>query len=182
MADPTNGDITTTTIAQGWMSDVQRAIALLIIGLLVFASAALVLRLVVSADIVSILDLTKIMLAALVNMGLIALGFFFGNNQAKAVSDAGQQKIVEKLTSTQPPGPAGPVAPVAAPVVVASWWSLLTTAEQTAIDAAASAVPPDARVQAILAALKSGKAEAPDLADLVTKGLLTPDRAKAISG
>ena len=171
-----NGEQQTIEV-QGWMSDVQRAIALLIIGLLVFASAALTLRLVISADIGSILDLAKIMLAALVNMGLIALGFFFGNNQAKAVSDAGQQKIVEKLTSTAPPT-GGPVAPLAAPVIVVSWWSLLTTEEQSAIQTAA---PADARVQTILAALQSGKAEIPDIKDLVAKGLLTPTRADIVT-
>ena len=114
--------------------------------------------------------------AALVNMGLIALGFFFGNNQAKAVSDAGQQKIVEKLTSTAPPT-GGPVAPLAAPVIVVSWWSLLTAPEQAAITEAA---PNDARVQAILTAFQSGKAEAPDLVDLVSKNLLTQARADVI--
>ena len=161
----------------GWMSDVQRAIALLIIGILVASAFALVLRLIISGDVKDILDLAKIMLAALVNMGLIALGFFFGNNQAKAVSDAGQQKIVEKLTSTQPPGPSGPVAPIPAPIVVVAWWSKLTDAEKAAITAAA---PTDPQAATFMAAAQTGTASPDDLANLVTKGLLTQDRATAI--
>lgn len=174
-----NGDDANTPPAsQGWMSDVQRVIALLIIGLLVFASGALIVRLVISADINAVLDLAKIMLAAMVNMGLIALGFFFGNNQAKAVSDAGQQKIVDKLTSTQPPGPPGPVAPVS-PTVVVAWWSKLTSAEQAAITAAASTDP---KVASFMTAAQVGAATPDDLAYLVAKNppLLTQDRATLI--
>lgn len=161
----------------GWMSDVQRALALLIIGMLVAASAALVMRLVISGDVKDILDLSKIMLAALVNMGLIALGFFFGNTMAKMASDAGQQKVVESLTKTAPPGATGPVAPVPAPTVVVAWWGKLTDAERAAIAAAA---PTDPRAASFMAAAQTGTATDDDLADLVTKGLLTQTRADAI--
>ncbi len=162
---------------QGWMSDVQRAIALILIGTLALVTTVISIRMVILSEPDSLNDMAKTLQAAMVNMGLIALGFFFGSNMSKVLADAGQQKIVEKLTSTAPPT-GGPVAPLAAPVIVVSWWSLLTLAEQAAIEAAA---PGDARVQAILTSLKSGKAEAPDLADLVTKGLLTQDRVAIIS-
>lgn len=161
----------------GWMSDVQRALALLLIGLLVAAAAALVVRLVISGDVKDILDLAKIMLAALVNMGLIALGFFFGNTMAKMASDAGQQKVVESLTKTAPPGAPGPVAPVPSPIVVVAWWSKLTDGERAAISAAA---PADPKAASFMASAQTGTATDDDLADLVTKGLLTQDRANAI--
>lgn len=162
----------------GWMSDVQRALALLLIGLLVAAAAALVVRLVISGDVKDILDLAKIMLAALVNMGLIALGFFFGNTMAKMASDAGQQKVVEKLTSTAPVGTPGPVAPMAGPtVVVVAWWSKLTDMERAAITAAA---PADPKAASFMAAAQTGVATEDDLKDLVDKGLLTQARADAI--
>lgn len=172
-----NGTDDGTAAAGGWMGDVQRALALLIIGLLCLAAFGLVSRLIVSAAIDDVVDLAKIMLAALVNMGLIALGFFFGSSKSKETADAGQQKIVEKLTSTNPPGAPGPVAPV--PAVVVAWWSLLTDAERAAIEAEA---PQDERTQAFVAAAKVGKAPADDLTYLVGKGLLTQDRADAIKG
>lgn len=162
----------------GWMNDVQRALALLIIGILVAAAAALVVRLVISGDVKDILDLAKIMLAALVNMGLIALGFFFGNTMAKMAQDAGQQKVVDKLTSTAPPN-GGPVAPLPAPTVVVAWWSLLTDGERAAITAAA---PTDPKAASFMAAAQTGRATQEDLDDLVSKNLLSQPRADAIKG
>lgn len=162
---------------RGWMSDVQRAMGLILIGSFALITVLATVRLLILSDAAAITDMSKTLQAALVNMGLIALGFFFGSNMSKMLDDAGKQKIVEKLTSS-----GGPVVPAAAavPVVVASWWSLLTAAEQAVVEAAAVAVPTDVRVQAILAAFKSGKAEAVDLTDLVSKGLLTQTRADEI--
>src|SRR5882672_4878233 len=97
-----NGD--DTPGPTGWMNDVQRAVALILVG--TFASCAIIatIRLVIMGDPDAIIDMVKTLQAALVNMALIALGFFFGSNMSKVLADAGQQKIVEKLTSTQPPG------------------------------------------------------------------------------
>lgn len=172
MAD---GDITNGSPSDtGWMGDVQRLLAMLIIGVLVSAAAVLVIRLAISAEVEDVIDLTKTMLAALVNMALIALGFFFGSSKAKEQADAGQQKIVDKLTSaspgTLPPTPAGP-----APVV--PWWSKLTDDEKKVItnnDA-------DPRVHAFTLAATAGAANADDLAYLVSKGLLTQTRADEIA-
>lgn len=157
-----------------WMSDVQRALALLIVGTIVFSAAALIIRMVISSDIPAIIDLAKGTLSNLTNMALIALGFFFGNTMAKMAQDAGQQKVVEKLTSTAPAGPPGPIAPIQAPTVIIAWWSLLTSAEQAAIVAAA---PTDPKAAAFMAAAQTGKASQTDLDDLVAKGLLTQARA-----
>lgn len=167
----------TTNGNSGWMNDVQRAIGLILIGSIALTTMLATVSSVFFVSTPAVVDMAKTLQAAMVNMSLIALGFFFGSNMSKMIADAGQQKIVDKLTSTQPPGPTGPVAPVPAPIIVVSWWSLLTPAEQAAIAAAA---PADARVLAILTALQSGKAVAQDVDDLVTRNLLTQDRANII--
>lgn len=173
MAEATDAQPTVT-----WMSDVQRALALLIIGILVFTACALVLRMVISGDIAAVIDLAKVTNSNLTNMGLIALGFFFGNTMAKMAQDAGQQKVVDKLTSTAPPN-GGPVAPLPAPTVVVAWWSLLTDAERAAITAAATTDP---KAASFMAAAQTGRATQDDLDDLVSKNLLTQARADAIKG
>ena len=166
-------------VEKGWMSDVQRALALILIGSFALVTIYSTVCSVLWPDATALTDMAKTLQAAMVNMGLVALGFFFGSNMSKMMDDAGKQRIVEKLTSTNPQEPAGgPVAPVSSTtVVVTSWWSLLEPGEKTAITNAAET---DARVADILAALKSGKAEANDIDDLAAKGLLTPDRAKEI--
>lgn len=158
----------------GWMGDVQRALALAIIGLLVLVSFMLSARLVWSADTNSILDLTKIMLAALVNMGLIALGFFFGSSKSKQESDATTAAQFEKLlppSAPVTPAPTNPAAPVP------PWWSRLTDIEKNAITTAAVNDP---RVAAFITASQVGAATPDDLAYLVLKGLLTQVRADLI--
>lgn len=163
--------------ADGWMADVQRALALILIGFLALASFGLVIRLIISADIAAVVDIAKIMLAALVNMGLIALGFFFGSSQSKEKADASQQKIVEKLTSAAPP-PSGPVAPLAAPLApVVAWWSLLTDPERDAIKRASNTEP---KVATFMAAAQAGRASDADLANMVSLNLLTQARADQI--
>jgi hypothetical protein len=171
MADAPNGNNQT-----GWMSDVQRAIALILIGSFAVITIISSAVLVIVADKVLLADMAKTLQAAMVNMSLIALGFFFGSTLAKTLSDAGTQKVVEKLTGApSPPGPGGPVAPVPQPVVVVAWWSLLTDAEKAAITEAAKT---DAKIQALIAIFAAGKAEPEHLAALVTAGLLTKERAE----
>lgn len=165
-----NGD---TQQPSGWMSDVQRALALLIIGVIVMTAAALVLRMIISGDIAAVIDLAKSTLSNLTNMGLIALGFFFGNTKAKIDTDAGQQKVMDKLTST-PPGSLPPQPPGQSPT---PWWSKLTDAEKTAITAAA---PNDPRVNAFVIASATGAAAEDDLTYLASKNLLTPERVDEI--
>jgi hypothetical protein len=162
------------------MSDVQRAIALILIGTLAATAFLIAIRLVIWGDAAALLDMAKTLQSNLTNMALIALGFFFGSTIQKALSDAGQQKIVEKLTSSTPPA-TGPVAPLAAPpepVVVVAWSSKLTEAERAAIASAANAG--DARVAAFITAADAGKASPDDLTYLVGKGLLTQERATQI--
>lgn len=170
-------DDTATNGTAAWMSDVQRALALVLVGTFAFALVLLTIRLVIWGDPPTLIDLVKTLISALINVVMLVLGYFYGSSKAKEQSDNSQQKIVEKLTSTQPPGPPGPVAPAPAPTIVVAWWSVLTPGEQAAITAA---VPGDPRVAAFAAAAQSGKAAVVDLDYLVAKGLLTPERAAII--
>ncbi len=162
-------DITTNPASNpsGWMSDVQRAIALILIITFAIAVIAVTIKLVFSGEVQMLNEMAKTVQAALVNMVLIALGFFFGSNLSKTLADAGQQKIVDKLTGANPPTNG-------APKVVVSWWSLMTTAEQNAIRDAANGG--DQNVQAVFTALQAGKATKDDLETLSKANLLTRER------
>lgn len=102
--------------------------------------------------------------------------YSFGSSRGSTAKDDTTNKIVEKLTSTAPPGASGPVAPIAAPTVVVAWWSVLTPEEQVALSASN-----DPRVQSFIVSAKNGKASQDDLTYLVGKGLLTQERAAAIA-
>lgn len=163
----------------GWMGDVQRGLALILVGTFALAVIVATGASIIYPDSTALVDMSKTLQAALVNMGLIALGFFFGSSQSKVQSDAGQQKIVDKLTSA----PVAPVAPVVAPVlvsathpVVVAWWSLLTHEEQSALEDSSS----DVRIRTFIDAAKVGKATAADLSYIVGTGLLTQARADAL--
>lgn len=104
---------------------------------------------------------------------VLIYNFAFGSSSSGAKLADTQNRITEKLTSVTPP-----IAPSPAPVVIVAWWSLLTPAEQSAITANAANDP---RIQAFVAAATAGKAAVDDLTYLVTKGLLTQDRATAIA-
>lgn len=171
-ADSTNG--TTTT----FMSDVQRVLALILVGSFAIIMLVMAMRLTFMGQPTDITDILKTLISSLINVVMIVLGYFFGSSKSKEQSDTSQQKIVEKLTSTQPPNGSGPVAPVPAPTVVVAWWSLLTDAERTAIDVAATTDP---RVKAFADSAATGKATVEDLDYLVIKNLLTQERATAIA-
>lgn len=165
---------TNTETETGWMSDVQRALALLLIGSVTFMIFVLTLRIMWSGDLATVGALLKELKDALVNMSLIALGFFFGNTMAKMAQDRRSADVVEKLTGQNPPG--GPVAPLPAPAVVVAWWSLLNDAEKAAIEA----YTPNPRVMKFIETSKIGKATPDDLTYLVSLGLLTAERAATL--
>lgn len=163
--------------ATGWMSDVQRALALILVGSFAIVTLFLTMMAAFWSSVPALTDMAKASQSNLTNMCLIGLGFFFGNTMAKMAQDKGQQEVVNKLTSSAPPA-TGPVAPLPAPVVILAWWSLLTPAEQSALTANAANDP---RVQAFVTTAQIGKASPEDLTYLVGKGLLTQDRATAIA-
>lgn len=160
----------------GFMTDVQRALAMMLIGAFVLTLLIMAIRITIWGDPPTLVDILKTLISALINVVMLVLGYFYGSSKAKETSDSSQQKVIEKLTSTAPPT-GGPVAPLAAATVVVAWWSKLTDAERTAITEAA---PTDPKVAAFMAAAQTGKATPEDLAYLVTKGLLTQERATVI--
>lgn len=136
-------------VEAGWMSDVQRAIALMLIGTFAFIVISVTVRLVVTGAADTLEDMAKTLQAALVNMGLIALGFFFGSSMSKRLADAGQQKIVERLITTPPINGGGvSAAATAAAATVAAVEAAKAVApaaaEAAAPAAAAEAAPPAA--------------------------------------
>lgn len=175
MTNTTNGNTNGVVQAPpvtGWMSDVQRVIALILVGTfaaLVFIATA---RLVINGESQLLNEMAKTLQSALVNMSLIALGFFFGSNSSKVASDAGAQRILEAAVTPKVPPPPGMGSGQ-------PWWPKLTEAERTAIANAKSADP---KIDAFITAATSGAATADDLTYLVSKGLLTPDRTAAIQG
>lgn len=94
-----------------------------------------------------------------------------GSEKKDEVNAAVQTKLAEKVAGPvpTPPTPTTPIPP---------WWSRLNEAEKTAITAAGTTDP---RVAAFITASQVGAANADDLAYLVTKNLLTQDRATAIA-
>lgn len=176
MSDVSQGNVEPQKPAtESWMSDVQRALALILVGSFASVTVFSTVCSIFFPDNDALTDMAKSLQSNLTNMCLIGLGFFFGNTMAKMAQDAGQQKVVEKLTSTNPPT-GGPVAPLAAATVV-PWWSVLTDLEKNVISTNAK---DDPRVAAFVTAATTGAANADDLAYLVTKGLLTQARADEI--
>lgn len=172
MADETSTAVNSTS----WMSDVQRALALILVGTFALTLMMLTIRVVIWGDPPTLVDLIKTLISALINVVMLVLGYFYGSSKAKEQSDSSTARVVEKLTSPPPNGPVAPVpSPPAAPAI--AWWSLLTEEEKTGITAAAATDP---RVQVFAAAAAIGRATPDELAYLVSKGLLTPERATAI--
>lgn len=121
-------------------------------------------------------DAFKVLLGAMLTVGFAsAIGWYFNSNAGSDKKDETLAQAAQELAKKVPVA----VASAATPAVVVSWWSLLEQTEKDAIDAASKT---DTRVADILAALQSGKAEAPDINDLVAKGLITQARASLIMG
>lgn len=161
-----------TTETPGAMADVQRALALFFVGTFCLIVVIMVIRVTFWGDIPTVSDILKIIIPAMINLVTFVAGYFYGSSKAKDQSDASQQRVVDKLTSTAP-GSLPPPPPI---VPVAPWWGKLTDAEKNAIAAAAA----DPRVAAFVTASTVGAATPDDLAYLASKNLLTPERAAAI--
>lgn len=173
MADETQTNDTT------WMGDVQRVLALILVGTFALALIVLTLRLVVWGDPPTLVDLVKTLISALINVVMLVLGYFYGSSKAKEQSDTASQRVVEKLTSAPPQGPVAPAGtPTTAPM---PWWNLMTDAERAAITAASGIDPLDTKLAAIVSGPVKMKPDKEEIEYLVSKNLLTPERATAIS-
>lgn len=156
-----------------WMTDVQRALAILFVGTFCLIVVVMVIKVTFWGDIPTVSDILKIIIPAMINLVTFVAGYFYGSSKAKDQSDASQQRVVDKLTSTPP----GTLPPTPSLAVVAPWWSKLADTEKAAITAAG---PNDPRIAAVIMAMTAGAATPDDLAYLVSKGLLTQERADAI--
>lgn len=112
-------------------------------------------------------DLLNTLLGMYVGTGLLtSITWWMGDAKGSDSTNKMQDKMADALGSTK-----------TAPVVVVSWWSLLTDPEKVAITAKAKT---DSGMQAVMARLVSGKADLPDLATLVVAGLLSKNRSDEI--
>jgi hypothetical protein len=113
--------------AANWMSDVQRVLALVLVGTFAITLLILTMRLVVWGDAPTLVDLLKTLISALINVVMLVLGYFYGSSKGSDSKTDTQNKIMENLTT--PPNGNGSAAVVAA-------------AEAAAPAAAAVAAPP----------------------------------------
>lgn len=87
-------------VDRGWMSDVQRAIALILIGAFAVVTVFSTFCSVFWPEASGLIDMAKTLQQALVNMVLIALGFFFGSNMSSKLKDATISKIATGAPSS----------------------------------------------------------------------------------
>ncbi len=139
--------------------------------------AKVTIRISVAGDLPTIGALLKELKDALVNMSLIALGFFFGSSMSKRQADAGQQKLVERLIPTTPNGTGGGAsAAVTAAAAVAAVEAAKAAAPAAAVEAAPAAAAEAAPAAAAVAAPPA--AEVAVDAELDKRGIVDPDKPK----
>lgn len=169
-----NGDDATKTVT-GSLMNLKGALAFFLVvvaaGLVVF----LVNTLVNSAG---KLDAGTIALFAsfvtmFIKMAADGTGYQFSSSSGSEKKDEVQASVSAKLADKVPTPPAPPPS-----VPIPPWWSRLQDGEKNAITTAAVADP---RVAAFVTASQVGAATKDDLDYLVTKTLLTQDRATAIA-
>ena len=109
-----------------------------------------------------------------------AIGYQFQSSSGSDKKDDANVAVSKALADKVPA--AAPLAPSPAPVapapIVIPWWSILTDAEKSGI---AGAAVSDPKAASFMVAAQTGKVTADDLADLVSKSLLTQDRADVIT-
>lgn len=170
---------TQTNSKPWWAPDAQG----FVIGAVVFmVGVALFYRMTHPAEIND--KLLDMMLTILFGTAFVAIiNYLVGSSRGSQAKDETQNKIMEKLTSAPPNGPVAPVpSPIAAPTIGEAWWNRLTDAERTAITAASAANAGDTRLATIANGPMTMKPMPDDMAYLVSKGLLTQDRATALQG
>jgi hypothetical protein len=113
------------------------------------------------------------MITLFIKMAADAVGFQFNSSAGSEKKDEVQAGVSAKLADKVASAPGAPPT-----VPVPPWWRRLTDTEKNAITTVAAG---DARVAAFVTASQVGAATKDDLDYLVTKGLLTQDRATAIA-
>lgn len=164
---------------ENWFNDSQRIIALIFVLLFVGLMSLNGYQMMRLGSVNDVVEMQKQLINALINVVMVVVGFFFGASKTAKDQVESQARVAEKLAEKAalpvPPGP-----PMQSPTAaIVAWWSLLTDAERSAIEAAAAGSG-DQRVAAFIEAAKAGAAAGDDLDYLVSKGLLAADRAAEI--
>lgn len=145
-----------------WFPDMPGAIAIVLIVAVVVLAVMLAFR-----DPGG--DMFKFMVGGLMTVGFSSIvAFYFGSSAGS--KDKDNAIIGQMAPAKNPPNP--PVEPVSP-----HWWDIVTDEERATITAAAIS---DAKVNGFMVAAQTGRATSNDLAYLVTKNLLTHDRAAVI--
>lgn len=147
-----------------WLPDTQGFLAIAIILVVSVLAFVLLMRPVTFDDKVAgaFMTLLGVLTACLNNV----YNYFFGSSRGSAAKDDALTKLV-----------ATPAPPPASPDAVIAWWSLLTEQERAEITKAAIT---NDRVRAFVESSAAGKATPADLDYLVSVGLLTPERSRAV--
>lgn len=115
-----------------------------------------------------------------IKMAADSIGYQYNSSAGSDKKDDTQAKVADKLASAVAPLPGAPTnggAPGTPSAPVVAWWPLLTDTERNAIQ---SAVPNNPQLAAIMTAMQAGKGTKADLEYLVTRGMLSADRADVI--
>jgi len=163
-----------------FQSLMQLFLAVSIVGMVFF-----ILQQLFSGDTVKIdasaRDIVMIIIGIILGNFKDVYNFTFGASASdKSKSEAINKSMEVKDKTIQANATAASAAASAEPnkpIVVVSWWSLFDDPEKGAVEDAALK---DENIKVVLEKFKTGTAEAPDLATLVAKGLLTSDRAAVI--
>lgn len=147
--DETKKDETKKDATVGWMSDVQRVLALILIGSFALVTLFTTASSTFWPDATTSADMAQTLQQALVNMGLICLGFFFGSSTGSVKKDDAM------IASAIAAGPTG-TGPGTLPSLIAH----AEAAEVAAKPAAEAAAPPAAEAAAPAAAAEAAPAAA----------------------
>lgn len=173
-----------------WWPDVQTMMQLFLACAIVWMVGFILVRLFSGGEVKidpSARDLVMVIIGIILGAFKDVFGFTFGSSAAEKQKGEVINRRVEAQDKIIAAGVENTANVAAAAVIAArpeevvktvvSWWSLLTAEEKAAIEAAATQDP---NIDAVLTKFKTGKAEPPDLATLVAKGLLKEERSALI--
>lgn len=144
---------------EGWMSGVQRGLALIIVAAFSLVLCALAWRVIMYGDPVDALELLKQLVNALINIVMVVLGFFYGSSKSSQSKDENNAKMTEMLVDR-----------------VASPAGGMKMARTIAVEEAAKAAPEAAEAAAPAAAEKA----APPVVDKVVPPVVEAAVDKAV--
>lgn len=111
-----------------------------------------------------------------IKMAADAIGYQFNSSSGSDKKDETQAKVAGALADKVAPV----VVPPPPPANGTPWWNRMTDAERSAITSASGSDPSDAKLSAIVSGPVKMKPDPDEITYLVSKNLLTQDRANAI--